>query len=363
MATLLGVDSERIYQSILREIEFGDLALHSKLPTEFELCQRFKVSRNTVRKAIQRLIEDGLVTSRQGAGSYVTSSTGEKTAKIISIMFQGDSTLLKTCQKLALNNEYLLSVFSHESKKWLRSYEEKFLRQVLVQRHRLLVAFCTPMNPNIELLEELKRANVRVIHVDPYHIEKLPENYIMADYYRAGYMAGVNLMIAGYTHCYFGGLLTDGPYSIIQERGFLDALKDQGNGNGERVMLKDDPLKANYFQLWKDPDHRDIMEYIGRFVKEKRCKPAVFCALAHRAKFLIETLNQLGLNVPGDVGVISTAVRESPQDEQYPGFDLIEFNRYQFYKKAIEIGIKESFSGIQKLVQPKLVKGNTVGKV
>lgn len=43
----------------------------SQLPTEDELCGRFSVSRYTVREALRRLREDGLVTSRQGAGTVV----------------------------------------------------------------------------------------------------------------------------------------------------------------------------------------------------------------------------------------------------------------------------------------------------
>src|ERR1044072_3648208 len=43
----------------------------SQLPTEEELCERFSVSRYTVREALRRLREDNLVSSRQGAGPRV----------------------------------------------------------------------------------------------------------------------------------------------------------------------------------------------------------------------------------------------------------------------------------------------------
>ena len=49
--------------------------LHSgiyKLPTEAELGRRYHVSRQTVRQALSLLSSQGLITTRQGSGSYVT---------------------------------------------------------------------------------------------------------------------------------------------------------------------------------------------------------------------------------------------------------------------------------------------------
>jgi DNA-binding GntR family transcriptional regulator len=66
---------EPLYLQVVRalkdEIVSGVYPVGSQLPTEEELCERFSVSRYTVREALRRLREDSLVSSRQGAGTTV----------------------------------------------------------------------------------------------------------------------------------------------------------------------------------------------------------------------------------------------------------------------------------------------------
>lgn len=68
-------DRSRV-QATMRELETslldGTFAAGARLPAERVLAERYGVSRNTVREAIQRLAARGLVHSRPGAGVYVT---------------------------------------------------------------------------------------------------------------------------------------------------------------------------------------------------------------------------------------------------------------------------------------------------
>lgn len=60
-----------VLQALKSEIVDGVYAVGSQLPTEDDLCARFAVSRYTVREALRRLRDDGLVSSRQGSGTTV----------------------------------------------------------------------------------------------------------------------------------------------------------------------------------------------------------------------------------------------------------------------------------------------------
>ena len=61
----------QVVRALKDEIVSGVYPIGSQLPTEEELCERFSVSRYTVREALRRLREDSLVSSRQGAGTTV----------------------------------------------------------------------------------------------------------------------------------------------------------------------------------------------------------------------------------------------------------------------------------------------------
>lgn len=52
----------------------GEYAVGALLPTESELCVEFKISRHTVREALRRLTDAGLIQRRQGLGSRVLTA-------------------------------------------------------------------------------------------------------------------------------------------------------------------------------------------------------------------------------------------------------------------------------------------------
>jgi GntR family transcriptional regulator len=63
---------ERVESVLAGDIADGGLPPETQLLPEDGLVERFKVSRTTVRKAIQNLIERGLVEVRRGKGTFVT---------------------------------------------------------------------------------------------------------------------------------------------------------------------------------------------------------------------------------------------------------------------------------------------------
>lgn len=69
---------ELLYQTvendILKKIVSGELPSGSQIPTETELCKQYNVSRITVRRAVQNLIEQNLLYRLRGKGTFVNPS-------------------------------------------------------------------------------------------------------------------------------------------------------------------------------------------------------------------------------------------------------------------------------------------------
>lgn len=65
----------QIFDTLSRRMQAGKYPVDMRLPTESELCEEFNASRFTVREALRRLVEQGMVQRRQGAGSVVVSTT------------------------------------------------------------------------------------------------------------------------------------------------------------------------------------------------------------------------------------------------------------------------------------------------
>ena len=67
---------EKIFFALRDRIRGGHYPVGEKLPPELELCAEFRASRHTVREAIRRLTEQGLITRRAGAGTTVLRRSG-----------------------------------------------------------------------------------------------------------------------------------------------------------------------------------------------------------------------------------------------------------------------------------------------
>ena len=66
---------ESIAADIQRSIEASALKPNAKLPTVVELCEAYGVSKITIKRAVDILIEKGLISSKRGSGTYVKNTT------------------------------------------------------------------------------------------------------------------------------------------------------------------------------------------------------------------------------------------------------------------------------------------------
>ncbi len=61
----------QIVERLRNDIEKGAYGETGRLPTEDELCEQYQVSRSTIRRAVNEMVEQHLVEKKQGKGTFI----------------------------------------------------------------------------------------------------------------------------------------------------------------------------------------------------------------------------------------------------------------------------------------------------
>jgi len=93
---------KQLSEILIKQIEKGVFKPSEQLPTEMELSKRYKLNRHTVRQAIKRLEDEGLVYKIKGKGTFVAnykipykvSKKTSFTTSILDVGFNPDARLI-----------------------------------------------------------------------------------------------------------------------------------------------------------------------------------------------------------------------------------------------------------------------------
>ena len=61
----------QVADDLRRRIEMGEFSESGVLPSENGFCEEYEVSRATIRKAIQTLVDDDVLDTRHGKGTFI----------------------------------------------------------------------------------------------------------------------------------------------------------------------------------------------------------------------------------------------------------------------------------------------------
>lgn len=122
----------QLYTLLVRALGEGVIPAGSALPSETELMQRFRVSRNTVRRALGRLEEEKRIVRRRGSGSFARSHPASEFSpdRLAEILQDFDATGSRTRSRLITVAR--IATPEHIRRRW-PEFED---RSVVVQRSR-----------------------------------------------------------------------------------------------------------------------------------------------------------------------------------------------------------------------------------
>lgn len=352
----LGKRSEEVLRALLQELESGGLPAGSRFGTEQELCARFGASRNTIRRAIARLVADDRLEVRRPQGIFVRQAAriSAPASRTLSVMFPFSTRSLIDVQRYVLDKGYLLSVFSRDLPDvwWNPARERLFLERVREERHRGLLAFCTPIAPhNDDLLQQMAADGIRVLHIEPYAMDLPPLPFLMPDYRRAGYLAATKLLLAGYRHLVFFAMDGDWPAVNLLRQGFAEALDDHGEGYDPTCNNYDYPLNA------ESPEKRE--QHLA-YLCSLPPATGIVARSVNMSRFSLRLLRELGRQVPEDFGAVSTSWLVD--EEETAGMDTIEFDRAGLVQRAVDLLTADADLRIHELASPVWIsRGSTRG--
>lgn len=108
----------KVKEEIIRLITEKKYKPNTLLPTEAEFCEKFGVSRTTIRTALQQLSTEGYIYREQGRGTFVSDSKVKQTLSTTDVKFseqlmtQGKKPLIKVLSLQVVSaDEFLANLF------------------------------------------------------------------------------------------------------------------------------------------------------------------------------------------------------------------------------------------------------------
>lgn len=206
-----------------------------KLPTEKELAEQFSVSRQTVRRALEELTKDGVISSVQGSGSYIQSTASlsrglrvsHKNIAVISTFVDNYifPATLRGIQTVLTEAEYTMQLaFTDDSISKERTILTNLLEQDNVDGIIVEPAKSALPNPNLYLYRELMTQGIPIIFFNAYHRD-IPLPCMRMDDFDTARRATELLIERGHTNI-AGIFHPEDGQGHLRYAGFLKALWD-----------------------------------------------------------------------------------------------------------------------------------------
>ena len=286
------------------DIQDGTYQARDALPTEHALCERFQVSRQTVRQALALLEEERLIERRQGSGSYVRDlrpapqqprrSIAVVTTYISDYIFP---RILREIEAVLSENQGTPLLFSTQNEV---ASERRVLRTlldlepldgVLVEGTRAALP-----NPNLDLYRKLIERGIPLVFFHGSYTALADVPAVLDDNFAGGRMLVEHLYARG--HRNIAGIFKS------------DDLQGHQRFSGYAAALHelDLPLEDRHV-LWYTTEQKErFLRWDFSAVQLDRLLDgctAVVCYNDEIASPLVVHLTQRGIAIPGEMAVVS----------------------------------------------------------
>lgn len=275
-----------------------------RMPTEKELCSRYKVSRQTVRQALSLLEDEKLIIKKQGSGSFITGRSPDPRRNRIPVLLCESQSylypgLIKDIQNELERNGLTGEIFTTGNRV---DKEYAILKKLTDFPPRgLIVEGCKSglPNPNLSLYQKLIQTGTVIIFLHNYYPQLSACTRIKDDNIGGSSLLVAHLAAQGYTS--IGALFkSDDLQGIERYQGYMETLRSM------HLPFSDD------FTGWFDSQDQEALinrhdtSFIRFFIQKilNSCS-AIICYNDLIAYSLIRELQKMGCRLPDDLAVAS----------------------------------------------------------
>lgn len=278
----------------------------NRLPSENALCHKLDISRDPVRKAMARLVEEGLVYAVKGSGTYfdvdaaLTSDyAAQKNGKIkIGLILQGqdrnaNTELIRGVQDCLMGKDVDLRIFYTDNK---FSNERRCLDVVSHQGFSGFIVDgvkASIVNPNMDLYSAIYSKKIPVVFYNNYYRTSKFPRVLNNDSEAAQQLVG-RLIRAG--HRYIAGVFVYDNYQSTEKfLGYSNALIHGG------ACFDDQYIKWCFSN---DAHSQSYRRELARFLHSVPKCTAIVCCNYMILQLIREILAAEGKSVPDDYSVV-----------------------------------------------------------
>lgn len=289
-----------LMEDLEKKIKSGEFRPGEKLPSENELSVRYKVSRQTVRSALEILEAQGLTYARHGSGTFVSELTRPYSqSKNIAVIttYLSDYIFPRVIQGVdQVLTEEGYSILLKNTKN-SRSMEAKILEELLKKDIDGLIIepsksqiFCK----HTHLYEALDQYQIPYVFIQGSYSQMKEKPHILMDDCKGGYLVTKHLIECG-KKSLIGIFKADDYQGQERHKGYVQALQEAG--------IAYDPDKV----VWYYTEDRKTHPYMKmtQLLQERgtRFFDGVVAYNDQIAIDVIRAIEEAGLDCPKDVAV------------------------------------------------------------
>lgn len=298
---------ERVYRWIISYIDENRFTENLKLPSEYAICMKFGVSRETVRAALEPLLREGIIYRVQGSGTYVNKEsvlgwdgeTGSKKVSMkIGLILQGqdihaNDQLICGVKQILREDMVDLRVFLTDNK---FSNERRCLQTVMHQNFSGFIVDgvkASLLNPNLDCYKELHRRGIPIIFYNNYYKNLKFPRVIVNDVLCADKL--ITYLIQSGHRDIAGIFLCDNYQSVEKFQGTVEAMHRHG------IDFQDDAFKLCLSCDLNDPAfHKTVEKFIRSILKYK----AIVCCNYMIYQIVRTVLEKMYKQIPEEYSLV-----------------------------------------------------------